>query len=164
MAVDQDWRDAAAADLRAAHEADLEDFKAAKAVEQEARNRADEVLARMQKRVEAANALEIRLEENAPDAEPVTEDADDDTGSAMTAREIILEALSEAAPEPMKAAELRKVIEQRLGREIHYKTPGMTLYRLADDGLVRREGHRWFAVTDDQRDAEGQQTEKEFDL
>ena len=30
--------------------------------------------------------------------------------------------------------------------EIHEKTVGMTLYRLLQDKLVRREGHTWFLV------------------
>lgn len=64
-----------------------------------------------------------------------------------TASEIILEALRGVFPKPMKAARLREIVEERIGRTVHQKTAGMTLYRLAKDELVRREGHNWFATS-----------------
>ena len=63
---------------------------------------------------------------------------------AQGAKEIILDALAERFPAPMKAKELKAVIEAKLGRAVHPKTPGMTLYRLAEDGLVRRDFHDWY--------------------
>jgi hypothetical protein len=59
-------------------------------------------------------------------------------------REIILTALMEAGPQGLRAKKLKSIIERHLGRSIHYKTPGMTLYRLAGEGLVNRTGYDWF--------------------
>jgi hypothetical protein len=61
-------------------------------------------------------------------------------------REIALERLELASEEGLKAADLREFIETTYAGEIHEKTVGMTLYRLLKDGLVRREGHKWFFV------------------
>jgi hypothetical protein len=63
-----------------------------------------------------------------------------------TVREIVLEKLKEAGTEGTKAAELRKVIETARGTQLHEKTVGMTLYRLSQEGVARREGRTWFFV------------------
>jgi hypothetical protein len=44
------------------------------------------------------------------------------------------------------AREVRAHLLSAHGIETHEKTPGMTLYRLLKDGLVRRKGRTWFAV------------------
>lgn len=105
----------------------------------------------------AARALGISLD---AEGDPTTDEPDDEKDAGgVTARDVIMDELT--AQPGMKAAELKLAIEKRLGRKIHYKTPGMTLYRLANDGLVRREGHRWFVLKGDQR-RELSQTEKEL--
>lgn len=63
----------------------------------------------------------------------------------MNIKSIILNALAERSP--MKAKELKAVIEAKIGRKVHYKTPGVTLYRLAENDLVRRDFHDW-SITD----------------
>jgi hypothetical protein len=65
-------------------------------------------------------------------------------GGSPLVREIIMSALEAAYPKGLRAKQLKAIIEQRLGREIHYKTPGMTLYRLETSQDVRREGYDWF--------------------
>ena len=61
-------------------------------------------------------------------------------------RSIVLDQLNAAGPEGVKAADLRAYIERTFGDPIHEKTVGMTLYRLSQDGAVRRDGHTWFLV------------------
>lgn len=61
-------------------------------------------------------------------------------------KDVALEKLKEAYPKPLKAAQLKEAVERQLGRTVHPKTPGMSLYRLAQDKLVRREGHKWYFV------------------
>jgi hypothetical protein len=66
-----------------------------------------------------------------------------------TIAEISLELLLEAKESGMKAATIRSTIETELGRSIHEKSVGMTLYRLAQDEKVFRRGHIWFHSTVD---------------
>lgn len=62
----------------------------------------------------------------------------------QTIREAVLEHLRAAGPRGMKARAIRELIEKKLGRELHYKTVGMTLYRLSERGLAHREGYTWY--------------------
>ena len=160
----QDWRAQARRELAREVGADSAELQREIAARDELNASIEKRRAAIQAKLDGARALGIELEpaDFVPKGDAL--DSVKQVSGEPTAREIILDALRNAAPEPMKAAELRKVIQDRLGREIHYKTPGMSLYRLAEEGLVHREGHRWFAVTDDQRDAEDQQTEKEIGL
>lgn len=57
-------------------------------------------------------------------------------------------------PDPIKAAMLQEMIELTTGLKYHEKTAGMTLYRLSQEGLARREGHWWYFVPEDQQNKE----------
>lgn len=70
---------------------------------------------------------------------------------AKAFKDTVLELLKGAYPAPMKAADVQAQAEARIGSKFHPKTSGMTLYRLAQDGLVRREGHKWFFVPEENR-------------
>ncbi len=59
-------------------------------------------------------------------------------------RDIVLDRLKAAGTKGDRATPIRKFIERVYGGNIHEKTVGMTLYRLAKDGLVRRHGRTWF--------------------
>lgn len=59
-------------------------------------------------------------------------------------RDVVLERLKAAGAKGTKAAPIRQFIKDRYGRDIHDKTVGMTLYRLAADKLAHREGIIWF--------------------
>lgn len=61
-------------------------------------------------------------------------------------RDIVLERVEEAGSEGTRAARIRRYIERVYGNDLHEKTVGMTLYRLKQDGLVRRDGQTWFFV------------------
>lgn len=65
-------------------------------------------------------------------------------------REIALEMVERAYPGPIKAADIRAELE-KVGRTTHYKTIGMTLYRLSVDRIVKRRGINWFFVPEGQR-------------
>lgn len=68
-----------------------------------------------------------------------------DAGSEPSVRELILHYLKLAGPNGEKAAVLRRRVETFLNRQIHYKTIGMSLYRLSKETppLVCREGQIW---------------------
>lgn len=46
----------------------------------------------------------------------------------------------------VQVAEIKKYLIEAYGMETHEKTPGMTLYRLSKEHLVRRDGRDWYAV------------------
>lgn len=69
-----------------------------------------------------------------------------DASSGDTVRDMILESLKSAGEAGQKAAEIQAKIEARRGAKLHPKTTGMTLYRLSQEGAVRREGRTWFYV------------------
>ena len=143
--TNSNWKQAAADDLRRELDVCLQEIrdcdKQARALEErrdQASERADELRA-------AARTLGLNLTpfELTPPEEPPNV-GDRGTGGSMTAADIILEALSESYPKPRRSGELRRIIQDRIGRPIHEKTPGMSLYRLAKAGRVRREGVDWF--------------------
>ena len=62
-------------------------------------------------------------------------------------RELTLEYLKAAGDAGHKASEIQALIEGRRKTKLHPKTAGMTLYRLSQDGLARRDGRTWFFVS-----------------
>ena len=79
---------------------------------------------------------EIALQENWP-------------APRLTLRKIVLQRLQFAGQQGAKAAAIRAYVKDLLEREYHVKAVGMTLYRLAKEGLARREGRVWFGVWQD---------------
>ena len=63
-----------------------------------------------------------------------------------TLRKLVLDQLRSAGREGSKAAPIRTHARQVLERDFHVKAVGMTLSRLAKQGLARRKGHIWFAA------------------
>ena len=74
----------------------------------------------------------------------------------------MLDQLRFAGPTGSKAAPIRAYAKEVHQRDFHVKAVGMTLYRLAKEGLARREGHVWFPLgqgyekVDDLGDNEGE--------
>ncbi len=74
---------------------------------------------------------------------------------ALQFKDVALQLLKEAWPDSLTAAEVQDAAQRLLGREFHWKTAGMTLYRLKLDGRVFRQGQQWYfdhsgeGVTDD---------------
>ena len=66
-----------------------------------------------------------------------------------TVREMVLDIARAAYPKPIRAKAVQTQLEQARGEKLHYKTIGMTLYRLSKDDLMRREGYDWFFVPPD---------------
>jgi hypothetical protein len=66
--------------------------------------------------------------------------------SDKSIRDLTLAELQSASANGTTATAIRQRIEQTRGTELHFKTVGMTLYRLSKDGLARREGRNWFFV------------------
>ncbi len=64
---------------------------------------------------------------------------------ASTIREEVLAIAIGTHPNPVRATPLRKQLEKTRG-PLHEKTVGMTLYRLSQEGLMRRLGRDWFFV------------------
>lgn len=68
-------------------------------------------------------------------------------------KDLALQFLSSQYPRRFRAPEVQAHIEAALGRQFHWKTAGMTLYRLKTEGRVSREGQLWFYVPPDEQDA-----------
>ncbi len=64
-----------------------------------------------------------------------------------TIYQMALQYLKQAGDKGAKASVIQTYVEKALGREIHFKTIGMSLYRLLKRGQVRRKGHTWFYVS-----------------
>lgn len=79
------------------------------------------------------------------DAVAAPDDEAADQGAPLV-KELVLKALEDSYPAPMKAADVKIAIEKEIGRVVHDKTPGMTLYRLSKDNLVHRQGRDWYFV------------------
>jgi len=67
-----------------------------------------------------------------------------------TIKDSAIEMARDAYPEPIRASALRKQLEDR-GIKSHWKTAGMTLNRLVQEGILRREGRNWFFVPENER-------------
>ncbi|KQT05932.1 MULTISPECIES: hypothetical protein [unclassified Bradyrhizobium] len=69
-------------------------------------------------------------------------------GAEPSIRDLILLYLKQAGAKGEKASLMRRKVETFLNRQIHYKTIGMSLYRLSKETppMVRREGQTWFLV------------------
>ena len=80
---------------------------------------------------------------------PETDSAPDIAGETATAapiREAILKLAEAAYPHPVRASMLQAELEKTRG-PLHYKTVGMTLYRLSKEGRMQRRGQKdWFYV------------------
>jgi hypothetical protein len=63
-----------------------------------------------------------------------------------TLRQIVLDRLRSAGRGGSKAATIRTYVTQVLQRDFHDKAVGMTLNRLATQGLARRKGHVWYPL------------------
>ena len=61
-------------------------------------------------------------------------------------RQIVLDQLRSAGRGGSKAATIRTYVTQVLQRDFHDKAVGMTLNRLAMQGLARRKGHVWYPL------------------
>lgn len=61
-------------------------------------------------------------------------------------KDVALDLLREAYPSSLKASQIQARVQAKLNRTFHWKTAGMTLYRLKQDGHVKREGQNWFYV------------------
>jgi hypothetical protein len=72
---------------------------------------------------------------------PLPEPADD-----KSIRDLTLAELISAGTSGTTATAIRKQIERGRATQLHFKTVGMTLYRLSKEGLARREGRTWFII------------------
>jgi hypothetical protein len=59
--------------------------------------------------------------------------------------EAILTYLRSVGGRGVQVAEIKRHLLDAYGLVTHQKTPGMTLYRLSQQGVVRRDGRDWFA-------------------
>ena len=76
-----------------------------------------------------------------------------------TLRQLVLDQLQSAGREGSKAAPIRTHAKQILELDFHVKAVGMTLNRLAKQGLARRKGHVWFPVGRSFEAGEGREEE-----
>jgi len=92
----------------------------------------------------------MREDEKAGGAQSNTQNAseteDTTVSSAPSIKDAILEFVRNAGQAGTSAREVRQHLTDSHNLNVHEKTPGMTLYRLLKDNLVRREGRRWYAT------------------
>ena len=89
------------------------------------------------------NATVTAEEKRTPDIRAEGADRPADTPKIS---QIIIEYLRALpAGQGANVAQIKKHLADAFQIETHEKTPGMTLYRLSKDGLVRRDGRLWFA-------------------
>jgi hypothetical protein len=93
---------------------------------------------------ELAGVPRVRLHERHPD--PATQKNLFEASGDLTIRTLVLDFLKRAGDEGAKSSQMRQFIERATGRKLHDKTIGMTLYRLAERGLARRQGFVWYYV------------------
>lgn len=110
--------------------------------------------------ISAQNAEDVRIqhlieEENNTEERPYYARKIDQTDSLETkndqyqpspVRDIALQFIKAHYPAPIKSPDLRIHIEKVLGRRIHEKTAGMTLYRLSKIGKVSRDKQDWVYI------------------
>jgi hypothetical protein len=111
-----------------------------------------DLLAEFRKNIEQQSA-ESRTAPSAAALTAVERQSDEGT-ARKTIRDRLLDAAKAAHPGPVRSAALRAQLE-REGTRTHIKTVGMTLYRLLQDGALRRNGWDWFFVPEDQRASAG---------
>ena len=96
-----------------------------------------------------AGARAFGIPTEGPDSIPDDDDSSEPENSGRSGplfKDLALDLLKEAYPLPMRANDVKEAIEKKLGRTFHSKTPGMSLYRLSKEGLVRRQGWDWFFI------------------
>jgi len=82
----------------------------------------------------------------------------------VSVREFILGRAEAAYPSPVRAKALKVEYEKAFGTEIHEKTVGMTLYRIAQrDRSMRREGWDWFYVPTELRGIDNETQELPYE-
>lgn len=69
-------------------------------------------------------------------------------------KDIVLERLRQAGDAGARASEIKEFVSAQ-GIEMHEKTVGMTLYRLSNEGSVRRKGRTWVFIPELERDDRG---------
>jgi hypothetical protein len=108
------------------------------------------------------DVLEFRVAETLEDCEVQDLRARQEGRRARrrTLRQIVLDQLRLAGREGSKAAAIRTYATQVLQRDFHDKAVGMTLNRLATQGLARRKGHVWFPVGRSFETREGREEER----
>jgi len=71
-----------------------------------------------------------------------------------TVREVLIELGRIAHPDPIRAGPARKTLTEQYGMEVHEKTVGMTLYRLASKEMAFvRRGIDWYFIPESERAA-----------
>lgn len=143
-----DWREGARAEYRSKRVELVKRVESQRKAEQRASERraaSERALEDLDAGARAFNLLDVSEMPGAEVQAGAKTAPDDGQGSV---KHIVLRALAKQHPRPLRAKELRAIIEAELGREVHYKTPGMTLYRLAENRLVQRTGLDW-RITDE---------------
>jgi hypothetical protein len=92
--------------------------------------------------IDVARPME-EMQESNPLPPPTVEENEEPTEN-HSIKDLVLSRLALGAVAGVRASEIRNFVQQSIGKIIHEKTVGMTLYRLQKEGLVRRDGHIWF--------------------
>jgi hypothetical protein len=103
------------------------------------------------KRHEEVRQAKLREEVGPQQASPAIAQAPQPPAEEFSIKDYVLGEAAMAYPQPVRASEIRdKVLA--MGRDIHPKTIGMSLYRWSQKGFLRREGKAdWFFVEPEAR-------------
>jgi hypothetical protein len=80
------------------------------------------------------------------DSASTSPEGDETETTGTRVRDLVLAELAALGGTGELASVLRARVERKLGRSLHQKTIGMTLYRLSKENLTRRNGRMWFLV------------------
>jgi hypothetical protein len=107
-----------------------------------------ELLAAMNNENEADNSGDSRRTDGSERSASIMPGGGEDSRSTHhpppRIRDAIIDYLRSVRGDGAKVAEIKQHLLSTYGIETHQKTPGMTLFRLQKQGLVRREGRVWF--------------------
>lgn len=146
-----DWREKAAEEYlrkrQQAHEEHVRLVEARAQIDERLREIVDEVNALDQ----AANTFELDLvlQHTGPESGQLF--GEDGTLDQKGFKDLTIDLMEQVYPKGIRASEVRAQIERLLRRQFHEKTAGMTLYRLSQEYLVRRDGLLWYWVPPEDR-------------
>lgn len=159
-----DWREAAAAELTATRAELLRNRQKAQKAMERMQRRLDEIETELSDLDRGARALGLPMA--APVVRPVAGAARSDgpffqqpvarrgdSPAPLQFKDVALDYLADVHPASRKATDVQAHVEEVLGRTFHWKTAGMTLYRLKNEHKVRRAGQQWSFVPISEREA-----------
>jgi len=159
-----DWREAATLELTSKRDELLRNRAKAKRAIERMTVRLGEIDTELEDLSRGAKALGLQMDlAELPASEAMREPSEQKArrqGSAPQFKDVALEYLAQVYPEARRATEIQDHVQKVLRREFHWKTAGMTLYRLKEGRKVDRVGQQWFFVPESEREKRATEEEE----